>query len=78
MCFSDLKVALDESGSGFWDLISRKKGEKMRRVNARRVNGSGGSLTDLVFSWSLADVLNENLYKKKVRISFSFQLLFVI
>ena len=42
----------------------------MKRVNVRRVSGSGATLTDTMFSWSLADVLNENLYQSQVRISF--------
>lgn len=50
----------------------------MRRVNVRRVTGTGGNLTDVVFSWSLDNVLNENFYKRQVWISFPFQLLLAI
>ncbi|CBI22563.3 unnamed protein product, partial [Vitis vinifera] len=38
----------------------------MRRVNVRRVTGTGGNLTDVVFSWSLDNVLDENFYKRQV------------
>lgn len=32
----------------------------------RRVTGTGGNLTDVVFSWSLDNVLDENFYKRQV------------
>lgn len=36
------------------------------RSKKKRADNNDGSLTGLVFSWSLNDVFNEKLYKDKV------------
>ncbi|KAF7151329.1 hypothetical protein RHSIM_Rhsim02G0186700 [Rhododendron simsii] len=43
-----------------------KKGYK-RQKNVKKGGSKGEGLIDLVFSWSLADVLNKDLYKAKVK-----------
>jgi hypothetical protein len=38
----------------------------MEKAKAKKKEFPGRSLVDLVLSWSIKDVLNENLYKNKV------------
>ena len=38
----------------------------MERIKARKAENAERSLFDLVFSWSLRDVLSKDLYKDKV------------
>jgi hypothetical protein len=44
----------------------------MEETSANREDHVRGSFIDLVFSWSLGDVLNKDLYKNQVGVFFFF------
>jgi hypothetical protein len=52
---------------GVWELTDKfTEAETMEKTTVKKKEIPGRSLIDLVFSWSIKDVLNENHFKSQV------------